>query len=724
MQTTHSPFETKSRLTSTALLALTLISPFYTVNAAAQEMGHTPSYLPAKEEVLQLVKVAVNGHRDKTSYASQRSLTATKTDTALVNVPQAITVITRELIEDQGMRGIGDVTRYVPGAGIAQGEGNRDTPVLRGNSTTADFFIDGMRDDVQYFRDLYNVDRVEVLKGPNAMIFGRGGSGGLINRVTKQANGTSVHELKLQVGSWNQYRTTADIGQAINDSLSYRVTGLYEDADSYRDGVTLKRYGVNPTVAWKLSTDTTLHVGYDYFHDDRVADRGISSYQGRPVVTDASTFFGDAKQSYAEVDVNTLFATLDHRFSKQISLRNSTRYSNYEKVYQNVYPGAVNSTGTSVAISAYRNATDRDNLINQTDAVLSLDTGAIHHQVLVGMELARQVTDNVRQTGYFTTISPTTTSVLVPIANPTTSLPLTFQPSATDANNHGVAKTVAFYAQDQINLTDQLQAIVGLRWEQFAVDFLNNRTAATIENTDQLVSPRAGLLFKPSDEISFYTSYSTSYIPRAGEQLSSLTLTNRSLDPEEFKNLEVGLKWDVRPDLAFTAALYRLDRSNVAITDPADATKSILVDGQRAKGVELGLTGRITKQWSLSGGYAYQDGQIKTTQSATVVAGARLSQLPRHTASLWNRYDLNQQWGLGLGTIYRDEIFASTDNTVRLSSFVRFDAAVFYRFNKNFRAQLNVENVFDRAYYASAHSNTNITPGSPRAFRLSVATSF
>jgi len=683
-----------------------------------------PSYLLPTEEVVQLEKIKVKGRSEDKGYSIQRSFTATKTNTALVNVPQSITVVTRELIDDQAMRSIGDVTRYVPGVGIAQGEGNRDTPVMRGNSTTADFFVDGVRDDVQYFRDLYNVDRVEVLKGPNAMIFGRGGSGGLINRVTKQALGKTLHELTVQAGSWNQLRATLDVGQALNGSLAYRLTGLYEDSDSFRDAVSLRRYGVNPTFALALASRTTLRFGYEYFHDERTTDRGVSSFQGRPLATDPSTYFGDPTQSDTWATVNTVFAVLEHKFANGASLRNHTRFGGYEKFYQNVFPGAVNAAATGLAISAYNDATSRDNLFNQTDLVFAFDTGPVHHQLLTGLELARQETDNLRLTGYFTTVSATTTSVLVPIANPRTSLPITFLPGASNANNHGVAKTVAAYVQDQVRLLPQLQAVAGVRFERFEVDFLNNRTAVRLDSTDTLVSPRAGLLFKPSEPISTYVSYSMSYVPRAGEQLTSLSLTNRSLDPEEFTNYEAGLKWDLRPDLALTAAVYRLSRSNVVITDPADPTKSLLVDGQRAKGVELGLVGRLTKNWSVAGGYAYQDGQILATQSATVLAGARLAQLPRHTVSLWHRYDLNKQWGAGMGLIYRDEIFASTDNTVRLPGFLRFDAALFHRFNDRLRAQINVENVLDRHYYASAHSNNNITPGSPRAFRVSLTTQF
>ena len=714
----------KTNLSSLAHVLALLVLPFgLAASTVFSQAATTPSYLPPRDHTIHLEKFRVNDQREK-SYSSQRSVTATKTDTALVDVPQAISVVTRELIDDQAMHSIGDITRYVPGAGIAQGEGNRDTPVLRGNATTADFFVDGVRDDVQYFRDLYSVERVEVLKGPNALIFGRGGAGGLINRVSKQANGTTTRELALTFGSSRQNRATLDLGAAVTPALAYRVTALFEDADSYRDGVSLRRYGVNPTVAWRIAPRTTLRAGVEYFHDARTADRGLSSFQGRPVPTATATFFGDPAQSPTRATVNTAYTIFDHSFAGRITLRNHTRFGRYEKFYQNIYPGSVNAAGTTVALSAYNQATDRENLFNQTDVVFPFATGAVRHQILTGLELARQTTDNLRLTGYFTSVSPTTTSLNVPLANPRTTLPVTFLPGATDANNHGVAQTVACYVQDQITVLPQLLAVAGVRLENFSVDFQDRRTAATIASTDHLISPRAGLIYKPADHLAVYTSYGTSCVPRAGEQLSSLSLTNRSLAPEKFTNYELGVKWDFHYDLAFTAAAYRLDRRNVAITDPADPTKSLLVDGQRARGIELGLTGRVTQNWSVVGGYAYQDGTVKTTQSPTVVAGARLAQLPRHTLSLWNRYDFNPQWGFGLGTIYRDELFTSTDNTVRLPSFVRFDAALFYRLNARLRAQLNVENLLDRAYFASAHSNTNITPGSPRALRLGVTTRF
>jgi catecholate siderophore receptor len=488
--------------------------------------------------------------------------------------------------------------------------------------------------------------------------------------------------------------------------------------------VGLERYGVNPTLAFALGPNTTLRAGYEYFHDSRTADRGISSFNGLPVATDPSTFFGNPDQSHSDATINVFSSLIEHTFANGITLRNRVSYGNYDKFYQNVFPGAVNTAGTTVSLSAYNNATDRRNLFNQTDVILSRRTGRLHHTLLTGAELGRQVTDNFRTTGFFTTLGPAVTTISVPLSNPTTSLPLEYRQSASDADNHGIATNAAVYAQDQVAFGEHVQALVGLRFESFNVDFRNNRMATDFSSSDGLLSPRLGLVYKPAAPVSIYGSYGLSYLPRAGEQLSSLSLSNQALDPEEFRNYEVGAKWDVAPALAFTAALYRLDRSNVVVPDPIDPTLSLLVDGQRTKGLELGLGGRVTRAWSLIGGYAYQDGKITRALSATVQAGAVLAQLPRHSFSLWNKYELSSQWGIGLGLIHRTDVFTSTDNSVILPAFVRVDAGVFFNLNSKLQAQLNVENLLDKDYYASAHSNTNITPGSPRAVRVALTTRF
>ncbi len=657
-------------------------------------------------------------------YSVPAVTSATRTQTPLREVPQSVSVVSRALIDDQRMSSMADVAPYMPGVGFAQGEGNRDTPILRGNSTTADFFVDGVRDDAQYFRDLYNVDRVEALKGPNAMIFGRGGVGGVINRVTRHADWGTAREASLQVGSWNNKRFTADVGQGVNDIIAVRATGVYENSDSYRNGVTLERYGVNPTAAFRLGADTTVRAGYEFFHDARVADRGVSSYAGRPVETGPGTFFGDPDQSTSDATVHLLSAVLEHRVGSRVTVRNRTSFGSYDKFYQNVFPGAVNASATSVAISAYNNATARQNVFNQTDVIVLARTGRFGHTLLAGTEFGRQHTENFRETGYFTDLGPNITSIQAPLSAPTISAPLTFRQSATDADNDSVATVAAAYVQDQMAVTSRLDAIVGLRFDSFRAQVANNRTGAEFASRDNLVSPRLGVVYKLLQPLSLYGSYTQTYLPRAGEQLASLSITNQALDPEEFRNYEVGAKWEVRPSLSLTAAAYRLDRGNVALPDPSDPTRSILVDAQRTRGLEIGWTGTLTRAWSVAGGYAFQDGEITRSLSSTAQAGALLGQLPKHSFSLWTKYAMTARLAGAIGIVQRGAVFTSTDNLVTLPRYTRVDAAVFYDVTPKIRAQLNLENMFDERYFVSAHSNTNITPGAPRAVRLALTTRF
>jgi len=653
-----------------------------------------------------------------------------RTDTLLRDEPTSITVVTRKSIEDLNMQNLADVVRYVPGVGVAQGEGNRDNPVFRGNSTSGDLYIDGLRDDVEYYRDLYNIEQVEAMKGPNGMLFGRGGVGGAINRVSKQAGFDAYRSVSLQGGSYNNARGTLDLNQPLTDSVALRLNTMYEDTDTYRDDVDLKRYGINPTMTYRLDEATHLTFGVEYFHDERTADRGVSSFAGRPLETDPSEFFGDPSQSETHSTVKAASASFEHVFSENVSIRNHTRYGNYDKFYQNVFPGAVNTAGTAVQITAYNNAMKRENLFSQTDLLFKAETGALKHSLLAGIELGRQVTDNFRNTGFFDTVAVGTASVNVPLSDARTTLPVTFRQSATDADNHGVAKIAAVYVQDQIDLSAHWLATLGLRYDNFQVDFDNHRSNLTFRSDDGLVSPRAGLIYKPVEPLSVYASYSLSYQPRAGAQLSSLTLTNQALDPEKFTNTEIGAKWDFLPTLAFTAAAYRLERTNVAIPDPLDATRSILIDGQRVKGVELGISGNLTSAWSILGGFAYQDGEVVSNQSATLLKGARLAALPKNTFSLWNRYDINPMWGVGLGIVKRADVLAASENlatpatNVTLPSFTRVDAAAFFTLSPRFRAQLNIENLLDEDYFVSANSNTNITPGSPRAAHLTLMATF
>jgi catecholate siderophore receptor len=660
-------------------------------------------------------------------YKADRIVTATKTDTPLLDVPQAVSVVTRAQIEDQAITNMAEALRYVPGLGYAQGEGNRDTPVIRGNSSTTDFFLDGIRDDVQYFRDVYNIERVEFLKGPNAMIFGRGGVGGVVNRVTRQANWDEGREIRLEGGTQDHYRGTFDVGQPVNDAVALRLTGLYQDSGSFRDGVDFQRWGLNPTASFKLGENTLLQVGYEHFHDERTADRGIPSFQGVPLDTRRSTFFGDPEQSPTWATVDSVNVAIEHDFGDGLSIRNRTRYAEYDKFYQNVFPGAVNGAGTTVQLQAYNNATARKNLINQTDLNYAFDTGSISHTLLAGVELGRQETDNLRNTGFFNNAG---TSINVPVSDPNVSVPITFRLNGTDADNHGVAKFVGIYLQDQVKISEMFQVVAGIRYDYFDVDFTNFNPPAgspsplNVKTTDNLWSPRFGLIFKPAETVSIYASYTLTYLPRSGEQLGSLTLSNAALQPERYTNYELGLKWDITPAFQVSAAIYQLDRTNVLIPDPADATKSILAGAQTTKGIELSASGNITDAWSIIASYAYQEGEFTKPISATVPEGNWLANLPRHNIAIWNRYDITSWLGAGVGVTHQTRRFAATDNLVYLPSYTRVDAAVYFNITETITAQINMENLLGEKYFFNAHSNNNISPGAPFTVKVGLGARF
>jgi catecholate siderophore receptor len=656
-------------------------------------------------------------------YATAYSTTATKTNTLLRDIPQSITVVTRELIRDQSMQSMADVARYVPGVGVSQGEGNRDALVFRGNRSTGDFFTDGVRDDVQYFRDLYNIERVEVLKGANGMIFGRGGSGGVINRVTKQAGWDPIREFSFEGGSFDKKRATVDVGHAINDVAAVRFNSMYENSGSYRNGVNLERFGISPTVTLKPSHQTNIILGMEHFQDHRTSDRGIPSLNGAPVNTSPSTFFGDPRRSKADVTVTSFNALIEHKFNSGFTFRNRTNYAMYDKFYQNVFANsAVNNAG-NLDLSAYNDTSTRNNFFNQTDFSYNLNTGPINHTIAVGVEVGRQVTDNIRRNGIFS--SSGTNLLSVPLSSPITSDPITFATRAADADNHSVTRITSVYVQDQMVLLPQLHAIVGVRYDQFQVDFLKRNTNSELKTDDGLLSPRLGLIYKPIEAISIYTSYSKAFAPRAAEQLTGLTVTTAALAPEKFTNLEAGIKWDILPALAFTTAVYQIDRTNVISVDPNNSALTFLTKGQVVQGVEAGLSGQITSAWRVMGGYAYQVGELLSTSNITTAKnGATLAELPRHTFSMWNRYDFTPVWGMGIGVIHRSDMFAALDNTVRAQGFTRVDAAIFARIDRRLRFQVNIENLFDTKYIAAVHNNNNMTPGSPIAVRASVVYNF
>lgn len=695
--------------------------PCRTLLALSLSLALTSLAQASPEDPSVLDKIEVKGFPFR--YQASDPSSAMKTETALKDTPQAVTVVTEQQIDDQALHGMADILRFVPGVGMAQGEGHRDAPVMRGNISTSDFFTDGIRDDVQYFRDLYNVSQVEVLKGPNAMIFGRGGSGGVINRVSKQADGGHHQSFSFQAGSADFLRAEADVGEALSDTVAYRFNAMLENAGSFRDDVSSNLRGFAPGMAFGIDGDTRVVLSAELFKDTRTVDRGIPSYLGKPLDTRRSLFFGKVQDSTADADAASFEALIEHDMDGAV-LRNRTRIADYGKFYQNVYPGAVNAGGTGVEILAYSIRTDRTNLFNQTDYVVDIVRGDVTHRIVAGAELGRQNTANFRETGYFGAIGSMQTSELVPVGNPVPTLPVNFRQSASDADNQGTAETAAVYVQDQIHIGERWQIIAGLRFDRFTMDFHNKRSGTRIETVDTLFSPRAGVIYRPSEALSFYASYAESFVPRAGEQLASLTPSTANLAPEAFANSEIGMKWQLSKGLFTSVAVYQLDRNNVAVTDPADPTQTLLIDAQRSRGLEWEIGGNITRNLQIVAGYAYQDAELTRALSVSVPAGTVLPLVPEHSGYVWGRWDINARWGLGFGINGRDKVFTTTSNKVRLPGYSRIDAAVYYKASEHLKLQANIENLADRRYYASAHNDNNISFGSPREVKLSAHLDF
>jgi len=497
------------------------------------------------------------------------------------------------------------------------------------------------------------------------------------------------------------------------------VNGLYEAGDSFRDHVDLERYGINPTLAILAGPSTRIDLGYEYFHDRRTADRGVPADGDEPLRGHRRTFFGDPDQSVARAGINLATLAVEHDFGGGLTLRNRTLLGDYDKFYQNVYPTRFERGTGLVTLGAYNNATKRQNVFSQTDLIWTNRLAGIDQTLLLGFELGREKSRNRRDTGSFPGGNT------APITDPTVHADVIFAPDADDSNNRVKANVAAAYVQDQIRPAEWLEVVAGLRFDSFRlhVDDLRPLDPGEFRRRDNLWSPRLGLILKPTSDLSFYASYSRSYLPQSGDQFSSLDVERAALKPERFDNYEVGAKWEVLDGLLATAALYQLDRSNTRATDPADPTRTVLTGQQRSRGLELGVERSVTSRWLMSAGYTLQKAEITET-TAAAPKGREVPLVPRHSFSLWNRYDVTSSVGVGLGVIARSKSYASLSNAVKLPGYARVDAALFYRLPQGIEAQLNVENVLGAHYFPTANNDNNISPGAPRTVKVALGYRF
>jgi catecholate siderophore receptor len=529
----------------------------------------------------------------------------------------------------------------------------------------------------------------------------------------------------LEGGSFDHARAVVDLDQPLTADLAGRVASVYEDSGSFRDGVKLKRWAVNPTLRYRPNDWFTAVFSYEHLDDRRTADRGVPSFDGRPAPTIIETFFGAPDQSHAQVTADLASAVLEGRIGERLVVRNHILFGDYDKFYQNIYPGAaadqpVAGVPTRTTLSAYNNSARRKNLFNQTDLVWQPPGGRVEHTVLVGAEFGRQTTDNFRNTGFF----GNATSLFVPFAAPTVAgAPASFHQSATDADNHVEARVSGAYVQDQVEF-GRLQVVAGLRYDRFNLDFFNRRNGARLGRTDQAVSPRLGLVVRPIEAVSLYTSYAVSFLPSAGDQFSSLTATTETLKPERFENHELGFKWAALANLDITGAVYELVRDHTSARDPDDPGRIIQTGEERSRGVELGATGEVTSRWRIVAAYAWQNAKITEATTQSVTAGKHVPLTPAHTAALWNKVTLTPRWAAALGVIHQSDQFAAIDNSVTLPGFTRLDAAVYWTVAGGIRLQGNIENLTDRRHFPTSNGNNNIAPGAPRTVRVSLQARF
>lgn len=664
-------------------------------------------------------------------FLSIDKLNAVKTPTPLVDIPQSLSIIGLEQIKAQGFRSVGDITRYSPGISVSQGEGHRDAIIIRGNQTTADFFIDGLRDDVQYFRPVYNLQQIEILRGSNALLFGRGGGGGVVNRVTKRPEfGEDFVGYNASVDTFGATYAAGDVNYAVSDKAAIRFNAYYTGLNNHRDFFDGDAFAINPTAAFKVAPDTEILLSYEYVKDDRVVDRGVPSQEvlngpNVPLTGFDNTFFGSPDGNSTTLEAHILRARVDHTFSDLLRGNATVQYGDYQKAYENLFPSdsVVVSSGTfpEVELDGYRDTTDRQNLIMQANLVGEFQMGNFGHTVLFGAEYGDQDTANARFDTVFEINNDDQFDV--PFSDPLNIPAFAYTNNSRDRASQ--VKFLSVYFQDQVDVTDWLKIVAGLRYDRFDIDVTDNIEVndgaadgndGLLNRVDSEVSPRFGIILKPMKNVSVYGSYSETFLPRSGDQFLTLSPTTENLEPESFENIEIGAKWDITPRLSASVALFRLERGSVTTVDPLDQGNSIVLPGVITKGVEIGLTGQVNEWWAVNAGFSYLDGDV----DGGGFEGNRTRQTPETMFSVWNQFQATDKLSFGVGITNQASFFVREDNAVEVPGFTRVDAAVFYDVNENLRLQLNVENLTDVDYFPDAHSNDNISTGAPLNARFSI----
>ena len=642
----------------------------------------------------------------------------------ILNVPQTVTIITDEDILDQGFRAIADIVRYVPGVVTTQGEGHRDALVIRGVRTTADFYQDGMRDDVQYYRSLYNVDQVEVLKGPNALLFGRGGTGGLINRVSKKALiGETFTGLNVGLDSFGAGDFAIDGNLEVNDSVAFRLNAHSDSLANHRDQYDGQRFGINPTMTFAVDSATMMDLSFEYLDHERYIDRGIPTANGAPVdALNGITYGTDGNIHTTEASI--LRGSLVHNYSDSGKINLTVAANDFNKMYQNLYVNGFD--GTNVELKGYNDVTLRETTTISFSNVNELDRGTL----TVGLDILDTENQNTRFNSYFDNQNSASSGVANSFVATNTSFQIDKDGNRTALDYTSDIKTKAdtdlevtsLYLSGNIDLSDQWIMVLGARYEQVDTSIkkytvASGRSAlttgsATTSRDDSNVSPRLGVIYKPQNNMSLYLSYSESFIPKSGEQYKSWG-SNAAFDPDVYENTELGFKYDMESGISLAVSYF----DQQTVKGQEDGVGGSEVIGMEIDGFEIGIAGQINEQNSINFGL--------TSVDATASAGTgKVKEVPELTWSLWYTHQANDLFGLSFGAIYQDEQIIKSEGGPLLPDFTRIDMAMMLTPTETDTVRINIENLGDETYYPHSHSTHQVSVGESQNVRISYQKSF
>lgn len=676
----------------------------------------------AEESTLPELQVQARQEQNTDGYNPVIATSATKMAAPLRDIPQHVDVVTGEVIRDQNATSLQDALKNVPGVGFSLGDGQRDQSTLRGFRNISDNYVDGVREDALYYRDLSNVERIEVVKGPASVLFGRGTAGGLINRITKRPQAEARHELGTSLSAEGQRRLTVDLNQPASQAVQLRLTGALEDSESFRDLYFQKREAVAPSVQFRLGEQTRVLVQGEYVDDERVSDQGVPGFRGKPAPLPRDVVFGSATAREDSVNLSLMRSgavTVEHGAIATSQLRNVFRYYDYELDRNYSTNDTVNQTTGNVSLNKDRRLRDDAGWFNQLEFLHRAQWGGTQHQLLYGVEVSRQTKGEVQ----YQRKNVATYNLFNLQRQPLGSIP----PGTAPRNSNSMdADVIAGYVQDLVTVSPHWKTLIGLRQDRFEQGTTDRLKNTRLRRTDDTVSPRAGVVWQPSDTLALYASWSQSFQP-AGETFA-LSTKNAGLKPEQTINHEVGIKWDSADGRASaTVSLFDLRKYDVQGSDPVDSTKGISFGEQRVQGLEASFTGAVTDTLNLIAGYAFLDSEIRdstdtfTDLQSTVRSyeGKRLALAPRHTANLWLKQRLGERFSVGAGANYMGTRYASNTNLIKLGDYATADVGVYYN-QPSWDAALLLKNVADTTYFVSAHSgadNYNMY-GAPRTLEL------